>query len=239
MKKLTKVVKTVAKVYALFVALCAGYAILLKMATPKNKAREKDVIEEAITDAMTVLQLKKRPVINVTNDINENYVMAAGGTIHYKGMFSGTITKTICNYELKINEKALQKQLDAYYQTFGSKQAVYDSLYLTVCHELRHMWQYESQWFVGKEYNSLRSMTQEMVEGHGSLEEEEDANLFAIEMAERKGMKELGEFLEILQRTAGALFVDKDSTKELHKKRTEVTKKYNKVLYVIYKLIYK
>ena len=231
-----KLVKVAVKIYALFVGLCVGYAVLLKVTTPKNKTKEREVIEKAIDDAMTVLQLKKHPTISITNDINENYVMAAGGTIHYKGMFSGTITKTVCSYELKVNEKALQKQLDVYYQTFGSKQAVYDSLYLTVCHELRHMWQYESQWFVGKEYNSFNGMTQEMIEGHGSLEEEEDANLFATEMAERKGIKELGEFLEILQRTAGALFVDKERTKELRKKRTEVAKKYNKLLYVTYKL---
>lgn len=236
---LTKAVKTVAKIYALFVALCAGYAVLLKVATPNDKKKFDETINNAIDDTMNVLRLKKRPTISTNVDGNDSFVMAAGGTINYKGGFfgTGTIVKTECNYILKINEKALKRQLNSYYQAFGNKQAVYDGLYLTVCHELRHMWQYESQWYVGKEYNPLKETTQRMLEGHGTLEEEADANKFATEMATAKGIRELGEYLDLLQRTAGVMFVDKDTVKELREKRTEVAKKYNKVLYIIYKLL--
>lgn len=237
MKNMEKVAKVATKVAVVIViTLLTIYKALNRLATPK---KINAVIDAAITDAMAELGLKQRPTISTdTIGVNEDFVMAAGGTIQYKGGFWGdkTITKTECNYILKINTNNLKRQLRSYYVAFGNKQAVYDSLYLTVCHELRHMWQYESQWYVGKKYNDLGDSMQRMLEGHGTLEEEADANAFATEMATAKGVKELGEYLDLLQRTAGVMFVDKATIKELREKRIEVTKKYNKVLYIFYKV---
>lgn len=238
MKKLTKAAKTVEKVYALFVALYAGYAVLLKMTTPNDKKKLDEVINKAIDDTMNVLCLKERPTVNMVNN-DVNFIMAVEGMIYYDNFHTKIITGTECNYVLKINEEVLKRELNGHYKTFMNKQVVYDSLYLTVCHELRHMWQYENQWFVGKKYDPVKIEEQRISEGHGTLEEEVDANAFATKIAATKGNKELGEYLDLLQRKSGTVSVNKDIIRKLRKKRIEVAKKYNKAFYIIYNIIYK
>jgi hypothetical protein len=196
----------------------------------KNKTKE--TIKQAIRDMVKELNLKQYPTVKII-DTDEGYVMAAGGSTFLRSNgffnFNQTITHTECDYILRINKKAVNKAVKDYTLMFGSKKAAYDFIYLITCHELRHMWQYESDFFVGRPYRE-NNFT-ELFEGHGSSPEEIDANEFMIEMANRKGLGRLGRYMELSQRADGlSNRLDSEFQKTCRSAYVEAVNDYNKLL---------
>ena len=191
----------------------------------------KGIIKEAIVNCTKDLGLKQHPTVKVV-DTTETYVMAATGIIYAKGLFIKTITRTECNYVLHINKNSIKGMLKKYKNIFGNKQAAYDYVYLIVCHELRHMWQYQEQFQVGETTGGFDTM--ELFDGHGSTPVEADANKYMISVAEKIGLKPLAMFMEMEQRSEGLVNqLDKDFNKEMFKYYLKALKQYNKVLYFI------
>lgn len=200
----------------------------------QNLANE--TIKTAIKDMVKELNLKQYPKV-VTETVNEDYVMAASGTVTYqtRDWFRKIIIKTECDYTLRINKKAVNNMILAYYIAFGNKQASYDCLYLLVCHELRHMWQYQEQFQVGDEYGSLSETLNETANGHGANKVEEDANKWMMSIAKRHNLEELASYMELTQRAMG-LF-NRNSVefyKTMKDKRLNTLKKYNRIMYWLF-----
>lgn len=194
------------------------------------------VIKQAIKDMVKELKLNQYPSV-VLEDTDENYVMSAGGTVYANGgWFNKTITKTECDYKLRINKKAVNNMLKRYGWSFGNKDAAYNCLYLLVCHELRHMWQYQEQWFTGRPFNNASFNS--VYEGHGSEPEERDANEWMIQVAESKGMLNLAVYMELEQRADG-IGNKYDAEFRTHFNNMYITaiKDYNKVLHVLCKAL--
>jgi hypothetical protein len=185
------------------------------------------VIKRAIKDMTAELKLNQYPTVVFEN--NKDYVMAAGGTVYASGLFIQKITKTECDYVLRINKDAVTRCLRTYTLMFLSRKVAYDYLYLLVCHELRHMWQYQNQFTVGMEHNPIS--LDEVLHGHGSIPVEVDANQWMIKVAERKGIKSLASFMESEQRCSVFNQYDKAFRETLRKHYLDTTKSYNKALY--------
>lgn len=203
----------------------------------KNLANE--TIKAAIKDMTNELKLKQRPKV-VFETVDEDFVMAATGTVSYttRNWFDKIITKTECDYVLHINKKAVNNMISMYCMMFGNKQASYDGLYLLVCHELRHMWQYQEQFQVGDKFDSLHTTLSELSEGHGASRVEKDANEWMLLIAKRKGWEELGHFMEMSQRSMGLYNqVDTEFNKTMRQHGVNAMKNYNRYLHFVYKTL--
>lgn len=195
----------------------------------------KETIKVAIKDATKDLGLKQYPKVKV-EESTENYVMSATGTVYASGLFIKTITKTESDYILHINKKSIKNMTKRYAWIFGNKKAAHDYIYLIVCHELRHMWQYQEQFTVGTTTGGFS--TDEMFYGHGATRTESDANQYMIGMAERKGLEDLACFMEMEQRSNGMFNkTDVDFNKQMHMNYKNALKRYNKALYFIVKCL--
>lgn len=196
----------------------------------------KTTIKRAIKDMVKELGLKQYPTIKIESD-DSNYIMAATGVLYTRGgLFDRTITKTESDYVLHINKKALSRTLKSYTLVFGNKQARYDCVYLLVCHELRHMWQYQEGFLIGSKHDTMN--INEMFNGHGSDPVEVDANNWMIHIAEQKGIKDLAVYMELEQRADG---LSNRFDKEFHANAViaykDTLKHYNKMLYFIIKVL--
>lgn len=201
----------------------------------------KKMIKSAIKFATKDLGLTQYPTIKIEDNLgskNDTYIMATTGLIYYEGpLYNRTISKTKSDYVLHINKESLNKYMKIYSIAFGNKQAAYDYVYLLVCHELRHMWQYQEQCQVGSKYKMF-DLT-ETLYGHGANELEMDANSYMIEVANKKNIGCLGEYIEIDQRYEGTFNqLSADFYKELRIKNLKVLKHYNKPLYFLTILIF-
>ena len=145
-----------------------------------------NVFNEHIDNIVNDLKLNQRPEYKFVDD-NNDFVMATGGNLTFEsyGFFSKIIVESNADYVLKVNIKALKRMLIRYRLVFGKK-AVTDIILVLLLHECRHMWQYQGNFFIGKEYNSLDvSKTSSYV--HGYVEEEMDANKYACYYSKTKG----------------------------------------------------
>lgn len=201
----------------------------------------KKMIKSAIKYVTKDLGLTQCPIVKIESNLgNENttYVMAATGTIYYEGgLFNQVITRTESDYILHINKNALNRQMKVYTVAFGNKQAAYDYVYLLVCHELRHMWQYQEQYQVGTK-RKVFDMT-ETLYGHGADKLEMDANSYMIEIANRRNIGHLAEYMEIEQRYEGiSNQISTEFYKEVKAKNLKALKHYNKPLYFLTTLVF-
>ncbi len=202
----------------------------------KKTNTTKETMKQAIKDMTKKLGLNQYPIVKIELE-DSNYVMAATGTVYTRGkFFNETIAKTESDYVLHINKQALNKQLKRYAYIFGNKQAAYDCLYLLICHELRHMWQYQEQWLVGKPYNKLSSNLNELKDGHGSTPIEMDANNWMIQIAEKRNIKYIAYFMELEQRSSGLInMYDEEFTGKVKSAYLDAISNYNKVMHCLYK----
>ena len=201
----------------------------------KTTNTAKETMKQAIKDMVKELNLKQCPTIKITE---EEYVMAAGGFVYTEGMFNKIITKTESDYVLRINKTNVNKLLKRYAYSFYNKQAAYDCLYLLICHELRHMYQYQEQFLVGKIHNGLN--IDEMFDGHGASPAERDANNWMIKIAESKGMNDIAYFMELEQRADGlSNRFNTDFHISMTKAYIDNIKHYNKPLYHLHKFLKK
>lgn len=199
-----------------------------------KKNQTKETIKQAIKDVVKELGLKKHPVIKFDFSEESSWVMMATGTIYAKGLFNKVITKTETDYVLHINKKACNNMMKGYTLSFGNKQVAYDCLYLLICHELRHMWQYQEQFTVGSTRNDFSGIN-ELFYGHGSLDVEKDANDWMIKIAEKKGIKHLAVYMELEQRAGGTFNkYDSDFIKQAINSYRNTVKNYNKLFYYIH-----
>lgn len=201
----------------------------------KNLANE--TIKRAIKDMTKELNLKHYP--KVINHVEEEFVMAATGTITYamKNFCTKVITKTECDYELHINKRAINSMISQYTIGFANKQAAYDCLYLLVCHELRHMWQFQEQFQVGDIMDNF-DMTS-LFHGHGANKEEKDANDWMLYIAKKKGLEHLACFMECTQRSMGAYNqYDNEFKHTMYTHRMEALKHYNYCMYLLSKTMH-
>lgn len=201
----------------------------------------KKMIKSAIKYVTKDLGLTQYPTVKIESNLgngNTTYVMAATGTIYYKGgLFDQVITKTESDYVLHINKDSLNRQMKVYTVAFGNKQAAYDYVYLLVCHELRHMWQYQEQYQVGTK-RKVFDMT-ETLYGHGADKLEMDANSYMIEVANRRNIGHLAEYMEIEQRYEGiSNQISTEFYKEVKTKNLKALKHYNKPLYFLTTLVF-
>lgn len=143
------------------------------------------IFDEHIDNIVNDLSLKRRPDYEFVDD-NNDFVMATGGMFECSGFFSKIIVESNADYVLKVNTKALRRMLIRYRLTFGKK-AVTDIIVVLLLHECRHMWQYQGNFFIGKEYNSLNASKTSSLYVHGYVEEEMDANEYACCSAKTKG----------------------------------------------------
>lgn len=146
-----------------------------------------NVFNEHIDNIVNDLKLNQRPEYKFVDDNNE-FVMATGGNLTFEGygFFSKIIVESNADYVLKVNIKALKRMLIRYRLTFGKK-AMTDIVIVLLLHECRHMWQYQGNFFIGKEYNSLNASKTSSLYVHGYVEEEMDANEYACCSAKTKG----------------------------------------------------
>lgn len=202
----------------------------------KKTNTAKEVMKVAIKDMVKELKLKQYPTVEMVTE--GNYVMAAGGIVYTNGFFNKVITKTESDYILRINKTKVNSMLKQYAYSFGNKQAAYDYLYLVICHELRHMWQYQEQFLVGKVHNDLNININEMFDGHGANPVEQDANAWIIKVAEAKGIKNIACFMELEQRADGLnnLF-DSEFRVNIANTWADTVKNYNKGLYLLHKCL--
>lgn len=201
----------------------------------------KKMIKSAIKYVTKDLGLIQCPTVKIESNLgngNIAYVMAATGTIYYEGgLFNQVITRTESDYVLHINKDALNRQMKVYTVAFGNKQAAYDYVYLLVCHELRHMWQYQEQYQVGTK-RKVFDMT-ETLYGHGADKLEMDANSYMIEVANRRNIGHLAEYMEIEQRYEGIFNqISTEFYKEVKTKNLKALKHYNKPLYFLITLVF-
>lgn len=198
-----------------------------------NKINE--TIKKALVDMTKELKLNKYPTVNIEHI--EGGIMAAGGTIYRQNIFlGGTIIKTECDYVLRINKKATNNIIKRYTIMFGNKQAAYDCVYLLVCHECRHMWQYQEQTMVGKRENYFNIT--ELFDGHGADPIEQDANKWMISVAERKGLKNLATYIEMEQRQNGLSNMYNVEFKDsMHNSYLTAVNTYNKALSTLITLL--
>ena len=191
-------------------------------------------ISEAINASTKELGLAKRPTIKIEHGPSD-YVMAATGSIYTQGfLFNRVITHTECDYILHINKDMLNRTIKEYTLLFCNKQAAYDAVYLLVCHELRHMWQYQTgTCFIGKPTNDLNISA--MFDGHGAVPEETDANKWMLMIASRNGLSELAQYMELTQRANGLVNQhSKEFYQEIRTSYTCAAKKYNSVLKTLF-----
>ena len=194
-----------------------------------------NIIKETIVEVSNELSLKKIPTIDMKY-ADSNAVMCATGTVYASGrLFEKRITRTECDYVLHINKYAVNNMMKRYSLTFGNKRAAYDAVYLLICHELRHMWQYQEQYQVGSTYNDFDFT--ELSYGHGAVNVEIDANDFMLKMAKRKGIQCIAEYMEMEQRSNGLLNRTESFYSEIRKQLVCTTKQYNKVQYLLYKVL--
>lgn len=196
----------------------------------------KKMIKSAIKYVVKDLGLTQYPTVKIESNLgdgNDTYVMASTGLIYYKGpLFNQIVSKTESDYVLHINKDSLNKQIKRYTIGFGNKQAAYDYVYLLVCHELRHMWQYQEQYQVGNK-RKVFDMT-ETLYGHGADKLEMDANSYMIEIANRRNIGHLAEYMEIEQRYEGiSNQLSTNFYKEVKTKNLKALKHYNKPLYFL------
>lgn len=211
-----------------------------EMTVMKSTNTAKEVMKQAIKDMTKELNLKQYPTVTIETE-DKNYVMAATGTLHLTGgLFHKTIVRTESDYVLHVNKNAINRQIKRYAYTFGNKQAAYDCLYLLICHELRHMWQYQEQYQVGSEYDELHISISESFNGHGSTPEEIDANNWMIKVAENKGLKYLACYMELEQRAGGLCnHYNADFSEEVANTYLETVEAYNKALHHLLKFLKK
>lgn len=193
----------------------------------------KEIINQAIRDAVKELDLKQYPRIKFVDD---EFAMGTTGEFVYvkRGIFDDIITESRCNYILRLNKRETNKLMKQVTLIFGNKKAAYDYIYLLVCHELRHMWQYENGFFIGRPLES-RDFSY-LFKGHGSTPEEVDANKFMIKMAEYKGIKEMAEYMKYIQDYDGiSNKLDTNFRKEAHYAYIEAVNKYNKLFGLLFK----
>jgi hypothetical protein len=188
-------------------------------------------MSSAITAATKELNLEKRPTIKIEHG-SSDYVMAATGVVYSQGfLFNKIITHTECDYVLHINQESLNKLITEYTVLFCNKQAAYDAVYLLVCHELRHMWQYQTgTCHIGKPCNQLNFT--EMFDGHGAADVEIDANNWMLMVASRKNINELAQYMELTQRVNGLSNYNKEFADKVHAAYIQAAKNYNKPLKV-------
>ena len=198
----------------------------------------KTTVIAAINYATRDLGLNKRPTVQMDNTIDCPYVMAATGTVYGHGLITKTITKTKSDYILHINRPNANKALKTYAKLFGNKQAAYDYIYLIICHELRHMWQYQSQYSVGTTIGGFN--TDELFYGHGASDVEMDANKYMIEVAKRRGLEHLACYMEKEQRSTGMFTkYDTEFNKQIVSDYRNAVKNYNKFYSCLMELLYR
>ena len=195
-----------------------------------------ETIKHAICEVTKELNLAQYPTIQMDEE-NKSYVMAASGKVYTQGFFnSKTVVKTECNYILSINKGTTLRMMKRYARLFGNSKVKYDFLYLIICHDLRHMWQFQEQFQVGEHYDDFNLTG--MFHGHGSSDVETDANYWMIQKGIEKGIGSLAKFFEMEQCSDGiSNKFDKEFRKELKGRFLEALKDYNKLYYVIFRII--
>ena len=202
------------------------------MTTMTNK-KLKATINKAVKNMVKELSITEKPTVKVEHG-NVDYVMATGGKTYYQGfLFNKTVIRTESDYILHINRDALERTFKRYVLTFGNIKAGYDYVYLIVCHEMRHMWQYEGDFFVGtKESFNL----DEVLYGHGSNPAEKDANNFMIDKAKKLGLYNLACFMELEQRSCPLNDFNSEYKTEIYNTYKNTLKQYNTLYYYFIKL---
>lgn len=193
------------------------------------------IINQAANDMVIALNLDCYPAIKYESDAP--YVMAAGGSLCIRGDgHYPRITDTDSDYVLHVNPDRVSHMMDKYKCIFHSMKAAYDYLYLVVCHELRHMWQYQEGYMIGTVHNSELDEITSSLYGHGSKIVEQDANNWMISVAEIRGIKDIATYMELEQRANG--LVNELSTefkRNILKTYISTVKQYNVIQYLIYK----
>lgn len=193
----------------------------------------KEIINQAIRDAVKELGLKQYPRIKFVDD---EFAMGTTGEFVYvkRGLFGDIITESRCDYILRLNKREINKLIKQVTFIFGNKQAAYDYVYLLVCHELRHMWQYENGFFIGRPLKNHD--VSYLFKGHGSTPEEVDANKFMVEMAKHKNIEKLAKYMIYIQNYDGVSNkFDTNFRKEAHYAYIEAVNKYNKLFGLLFK----
>ena len=187
----------------------------------------KTTVIAAINYATKDLGLNKRPTVQIDDTVDCPYVMAAKATLYGEGLITKTITRTESDYILHINRPNANKALKSYTRLFGNRKAAYDVIYLIICHELRHMWQSQSQYLVGTTTSIFD--TQSLFHGHGSTDVEIDANNYMIEVGTKKGLKDLACYIEKEQRSTGLYNqYNQEFNKQIRNDYKNAVKNYNK-----------
>lgn len=192
-------------------------------------------IISAIDDMVIALNLNCYPTIKYENDMP--YIMAAGGSLYIRGNgHCPVITKTKSDYILHIDVDKLKDTLKGYKRIFHSAKIVHDAVYLLVCHELRHMWQYQEGYLVGSVYNTEYNDTISELYGHGAKKVEQDANAWMIGVGKSRGIEAMAIYITMEQLSNGLL---NELSTTYNDKLIEVclstVKQYNVIQYLIYK----
>lgn len=198
----------------------------MKNLTEMYKKIVKNVFDKEINDISTSLGLNVNVTLSfdVSNSNADGTVMYTEHTTYVRNnWFTKIVERTETDGIVHVNIKALKKQCLMYKLICGSKEVDYDVILILLCHECRHIWQAESQWSKGKPYDTLGlNNIHETMFGHGSLEEEKDANNFALNYVTGK-RKLLADYIIEAQNSTGA-YVD---VKALREKALKASNAYN------------
>lgn len=199
----------------------------MKSLVEKYQEMVTKVFNKEIKGITSSLGLNVTPTLSfkVNNANAEGTVMYVEHMTYVRntGWFTKVIERTETDSVVHVNAEALKQQCLMYKLTYGSKEVDYDVILILLCHECRHIWQAESQWNKGKQYDTigLSSMHEDLF-GHGSLEAEKDANNWAMDYVTGK-RKLLADYIIESQNSTGA-FVN---TQALREKAIKATNAYN------------
>lgn len=128
----------------------------------------------------TNLELKEQPTLKFCK--LDGLYMAVNGSLNYSGIVLKTITSSSTDYVIQVDTEKLATMISLfqYLALFRHQNEIAD-LVIRHCllHECRHLYQYQSNWWVGKTINMLL-FESPVPTGYGEKEEEEDANNWAL-----------------------------------------------------------
>jgi hypothetical protein len=153
---------------------------------------------------MTTLRLKQEPTFEW--DGESGCVMCVNNTLKISGyFFSQKIVECITDYVIHVNLNAISNTIRFYKQGafYMNPQITKIVVSQLLYHECRHIWQAQSGFYVGKEYNPFVTSINK---GHGEEPAEVDANTFAVSMAKNKKERVIAELQKKSQEVSGKVF---------------------------------
>lgn len=196
-----------------------SYATLLHEKTVEKLIYE--VWEENKEEITKTLNLKRTPTLKLEYDRTDSAIMYVQTLFTTRGhFFNKVIEKAETDYIVHVCVPTLVRQANMTLKKSlrKRKEASKGILKFLFCHELRHIWQAENGFMVGRLYEE---MDLSFINGHGEKVQERDANSFAETMADDVFERKLFTLLTVNQNVGTKLALSKDDIELLKEAEAE------------------